>query len=61
MPSKLHGAIHRDWGLHYKRQNELRKAIKSFQDSVQSNTELFRSYLENSICQLQINQPAEAL
>lgn len=57
----LHAPIFRDWGIHFMHQDEMEKAIKSFEKSIESNPEIFKSLLEHSICKLKIGRPEEAL
>lgn len=61
MVAEMHAPIYRDWGIHFKHQDEMDKAIKSFEKSIESNPEIFKSLLEHSICKLRIGLPAEAL
>lgn len=60
-PVELHAPIFRDWGMHFMNQDEMDKAIKSFEKSIESNPEIFKSLLEHSICKLKIGRPEEAL
>lgn len=57
----LHSSIYRDWGLHYKRQQDYSKALKSFEDSIESNSTKLKSLLERSVCRSKLGQPNEAL
>lgn len=61
MVAEMHAPIYRDWGIHFMHQDEMDKAIKSFEKSIESNPEIFKSLLEHSICKLRIGRPAEAL
>lgn len=61
MEADLHAPIYRDWGIHFKHQDEMNKAIKSFETSIESNPEIFKSLLEHSICKLRIGRPEEAM
>lgn len=61
MVPELHAPIYRDWGIHFMHQDEMNKAIKSFETSIESNPEIFKSLLEHSICKLRIGRPEEAM
>lgn len=59
--AELRAPILRDWGIHFMHQDEMEKAIKSFEQSIETNPEIFKSLLEHSICKLKIGRPEEAL
>lgn len=58
---ELHAPIFRDWGIHFMHQDEMNKAIQSFERSIEANPEIFKSLLEHSICKLKIGRADEAL
>lgn len=61
LETELQAPVFRDWGIHFKHQDELQKAIDSFDRSLETNPEMYKSMLERSICKLQMNRPGEAL
>lgn len=58
---ELHAPIYRDWGIHCKHQDEMDKAIRSFEKSIEANPSIFKSLVEHSICKLHVGRADEAL
>lgn len=61
LPKEHQALIYRDWGVHYKHQDEWRKALDSFERSVELLPKQYRSFLEQSICKLHLGRADEAL
>lgn len=57
----LKAAVHRDWGLYYKRKNLLKDATENFTESLEHNPEGYQSLLERSKCKLEIGDIIDGL
>lgn len=59
---ELRQAVHRDWGIYYKRLNRFDVAQSNFEESLElSEGSAYRPFIEKSKCLLEKGKPAEAL